>query len=340
MRPAAASERDVWSPDPDPLVAALERSMTALGTTYLYHVHRDLHRVLGLPSLPADLIRSTYHVETLAKASQAEARRRALERAQRLFQERLAGYAPGDVPPEAYRDLVRVITEEWYGRGKLETRAQQRAVASYIVGLVQGGYALRVRPEVMLERYTGLLGERHAARIEFARARAAEHVRFLDDQTRHAILQTIYAWEEDRRQPIDLARALADRFGVLNRDWRRVALTETARNRSAGFIAALPEGALVEWSAARDACDKCRALHGRRFTVVHPGPGDPKLDVWVGKNPIGRRDPVEHAAIPLHPHCRCRWILVTHAGTPTDRGAEADPDFEEKLQALIAAASK
>ena len=67
MRPAAASERDVWSPDPDPLVAALERSMTALGTTYLYHVHRDLHRVLGLPSLPADLIRSTYHSSVITR---------------------------------------------------------------------------------------------------------------------------------------------------------------------------------------------------------------------------------------------------------------------------------
>jgi len=334
MSVLAASERDVWSPDPDPFVAALERGMTALGTSYLYHVHRDLHRVLKLPPLPASYIRELYHVDTLAKASQAEARRKALERARETYERVLAGRSPGEaVPPEVYRDLVQAITDEWYGRGRLETRAQQRAVASYITGLLQAGYMTQANPKALLERYAGVLGERHAMRIEFARARAAEHIRHLDENTRHAIVQVIYAWEEDRRQPMDLARALADQFGRLNRDWRRVALTEVARNRAAGYLAGLPDGAVVEWSAARDACDKCRKLHGRRFTVV-PGPGDPKLDVWPGKNPIGRRDPVEHAAIPLHPHCRCRWIHVSRAGEGVN------PEFERKLQGLIALATR
>lgn len=119
----------------------------------------------------------------------------------------------------------------------------------------------------------------------------------------------LYAWEQTNQQVMTLEPMLRAAFGRLNRDWRRVAITEAAFNRANGQLAALALGTRVEWSAAADACPKCRALHGRSFLVVDPNDPDkdPMEHVWVGKNPVGSRPPEAIPSIPLHPHCRCLW---------------------------------
>lgn len=307
------SERDIWAPDPDPWYAAAEGALYALGATYLYRVGEEVARTLGLP-WDEEALRGL----RLVKAG-GLSREEAMERAERLYRESLAGY--DRLPPSQYRDLAEAVTEKWYGEGRLETRAQRRSVAAYLLGMLRGGR------KVGLD-WRGLLGERERERIAYIAARGAEYVRRLKETARHTLSRLLLLWHENPTgSPEDLGRKLQEELGGLARDWRRVALTEVAHARSAGYLAALPEGAVVEWSAAPDACPTCRRMHGRRFRVRH-SPGDPEKEVWPGKG--WEAGP----SIPAHPHCRCRWIAVTQ---PV---GEVDPEVEALARAVLEAATK
>lgn len=298
------SERDIWAPDEDPWYAAIEDAYYRLGATFLHRVLEDVMKQIG--------------EGRLAKAPGPD-RREAMARAERLYRESLAGY--DRLPPSQFRALAEAVTEKWYGEGRLETRAQRRAVAAYLLGLLRSGR------KVGLD-WRGLLGERERERLAYVAARGAEYIRRLADEVRHRVARVLLFWHENRTgSPEDLGRQLQDEMGALARDWRRVALTEVAHGRTAGYLAGLPEGAVVEWSAAPDACPKCRTLHGRRFVVRHT-PGDPLREVWPGKGwDVG-------PTIPLHPHCRCRFIAVTH---PV---GEVDPEIEAMAREIIAAAER
>ena len=121
-----------------------------------------------------------------------------------------------------------------------------------------------------------------------------------------------------------------DRFGEMNRDWRRIAITEAGENANQGLIASLPEGARVRRvEQYANACPFCRKIDGRVMTVVPDSSPEKDGDtmVWPGKTNIGRsaaprkktpeglvdRLPSEMwwiAAGTQHPHCRGRWVVV------------------------------
>lgn len=292
------SEKDIWAPDPDPWYAAIEDAYFALGMTFIHKVMEELGR------------------ESLAKA---EDRARALERAEEIYRTALAGY--DRLPPSQYRKLAEAITEKWYGEGRLETRAERRSVAAYLLGLLRSGRRVGLD-------WRGLLGEREKERLAYIAARGAEFIRRLADEVRHRVAKVLLLWHESpTASPEDLGKRLQEEMGVVARDWRRVALTEVAHARTAGYLMGLPEGAIVEWSAAPDACPVCRKMHGRRFRVRH-SPGDPQREVWPEK---GWQD---GPSIPAHPHCRCRFIAVTQ---PV---GEVDPEIEAMAQAIIRAAQR
>jgi hypothetical protein len=311
------SERDIWAPDEDPWVARMEGALYALGASYLYHVAKGVGEGLGV-HLDEKKLTEALRVRPLAKAP-APSREEAMARAERLYREALAGY--DRLPPSQYRELAEAVTEKWYAEGRLETRAQRRAVASYLLGMLRGGR------KVSLD-WKGLLGEREKEQIAYVATRAMEYVRRLKEATRHALARAMLLWYGDGGgQPKDLEERLLDEFGQLARDWRRVAITEVAYARSGGYLASLPEGAIVEWSAAPDACPVCRAQHNKRYRVRH-GSGNPKTEVWPGKD--WKRGPT----IPAHPHCRCRWIGVTQ---PV---GEVSPEIEALAQEIIKAAER
>lgn len=292
------SERDIWAPDSDPWYAALEDAYFSLGVTF---IHRVLEEVL-----PQVLVK-------------APSRGEALRRAEEIYRHALAGY--DRLPPSQYRALAEAITEKWYGEGRLKTRAQRRSVASFLLGMLRSGR------KVGLD-WRGLLGERERERLAYVAARGAEYIRRLADEARHRVAKVLLLWHESpSASPEDLGRRLQEEMGLVVRDWRRVALTEVAHARTAGYLVGLPEGAIVEWSAAPDACPTCRSMHGRRFRVRH-SPGDPQREVWPGKGwQVG-------PSIPAHPHCRCRFVAVTQ---PV---GEVSPEIEALAQAIIAAAEK
>jgi hypothetical protein len=146
-----------------------------------------------------------------------------------------------------------------------------------------------------------------------------------------------------------LQSSLLDEFGILNRDWRRVALTEAGRNANEGYIAALPPGSRVRRVEAYEgACSFCRAINGRVFTVVDPAKKDKDgaTEVWVGKTNAGRSasprkrvdgELVERTASELwwvaagvqHPNCRGGWALLE------DKPADVAPEFAQWMDDLL-----
>ena len=119
---------------------------------------------------------------------------------------------------------------------------------------------------------------------------------------------------------------LREALGVLNRDWRRIAITETAMAISNGQLASVADSGEWEavWVAGPRACPFCRKMFGRAFRVVSKmKPGmDPEKFIAPGTHNVGRsahlfrRDGTKRGpeelwipCIPAHPNCMCLWSL-------------------------------
>jgi len=200
-------------------------------------------------------------------------------------------------------------------------------------------------------RRWGMTPHQRAA-IDYGRARAAENVVQLADNTRHRLRKLIVDYRENvflGNRPDagnSLQTRLLDEFGLMNRDWRRIAITEATEASGQGFVAACAPGAKIRRvEKYRGACPFCRSIDGRTFTVVDPAAAekDGETQVWIGKTNIGRsasprkraggqlieREPHElwwPAAGSMHPHCRGSWVKAS--------GASADPEFGAWLQDL------
>lgn len=191
--------------------------------------------------------------------------------------------------------------------------------------------------------------------LNFARVRAAESVRSLSEQVRHR-MRTLVTTDLEQRMTgnlppgtSSLQTKLMDEFGALNRDWRRIAITEAGEAQLQGFVASLKPGTkLKRVEQYKNACAFCTKIDGKIVTVVsadHPDKDDDTM-IWPGKNNVGRsasprkrvgdllvqREPHEMWRIPsglAHPNCRGRWVQVS--SEPDD----GDPAFAEWLKANL-----
>lgn len=186
-----------------------------------------------------------------------------------------------------------------------------------------------------------LLTPREMHILNFAVSETAQHITDLSERARASIKKTLLngirkltlgdkdgTWGK-------LHQELLDNFGTLNRDWRRIAITETGSATNTGFIASLEPGTRVRRKEAyRGACPYCTSIRDRVLAVVADDkePKDWDTEVWPSKNNIGRsasprkrvgntlvlREPDEMWSIPaglVHPHCRGGWALVSGGTT-------------------------
>lgn len=301
---------DLWRDDPHPAVAQVERRLTDLGATVLYRVHMDVHRALHLPNLTADAVRDWYRAPVLAK-SVTDEQRRSGSRALMIFEE--LRHAP--LGAQHARQLAEAVTENWFAHGLVEDTARKEAMKGYLIGQIEAAGEVPPRPPAALLGDPGRGGA-----ITWAGEHAAEHLTRLRENTRRAIAGHVMDAVIGQESAGALAVRLGSAFGTLNRDWRRVAITELAFARASGYLLELPVGTRVRWFAAQDACGHCAGLDGQEFEVTH-APGDWSAQVWPGKTNVGRafarkrRDGTPRAdselaapCIPLHPNCRCRWV--------------------------------
>lgn len=196
-------------------------------------------------------------------------------------------------------------------------------------------------------------GERLA--LDFARIRACENVRALSETVRHR-MRTVVAQDLEQRATgalppgtSSLETKLLDEMGAMNRDFRRIAVTEAGDAQLNGFISSMPFGSKVRRvEQYRGACAFCRKIDGVVMEIVDAAnpDKDPETQIWAGKNNIGRsasprrrqagllieRDPEEMWQIPIglvHPHCRGRWLKEIE-NEPGD-----DADFAAELRAIL-----
>lgn len=187
------------------------------------------------------------------------------------------------------------------------------------------------------------------ASISFGRAHCCEAVTSLADAARHRMRKLVVDWQEasflgnKAGAAESLQSKLLDEFGTMNRDWRRIAITEATENVNQGFVAAAGVGArLRRVEKYNGACAFCRSIDGQVVEVV-PANAPKKngnTEIWVGKTNVGRsaspRKRVEGVLVERedherwwiasgaqHPHCRGSWVRAAKVAD--------DPDFEAWL---------
>lgn len=275
----------------------------------------------------------------------------------------LRSLPPEDWALDDHMMVVDYIAQRYLPASDMRTEAEWLAVRAAMMGRVQANMAsmTAAQADALLPTLPEALTSAPArlrAVTEFAVNRAAEHVTRVGDDTRHR-MRTLVAQHLERSAGGDiggpsLETELFDAFAPLNRDWRRIAVTEATEAQCQGYVAMQPVGVkLRRVERYRNACAWCAKLDGKVFEVVDPSDPDKDGDtqVWPGKTNVGRsaaprkrvgdilveREPREMwwpAAGAQHPHCRGRWVQVV------DETPGADPDFSAWMHAKLKATAR
>lgn len=125
-----------------------------------------------------------------------------------------------------------------------------------------------------------------------------------------------------QRLAYDLRQRFTAKDSVPQRDWRRVAITESNRLAETGVLSTHPDNVYVYFTPYPTACKTCKALVlGKVFRKIQPpdAPTEEELEhcVWVGRSNYGLKRSEWHACVSMHPLCRCpvnvlnpeRWWL-------------------------------
>ncbi len=351
----------LWKPHHDPYVRDHIEEVTKRGQKILLAIQTDLIQRIG--GEPIQKLQAGKGL--LAKAGEwMRWNKKQLDDAK----QRIESKDPADYTIDDWMLLVDWLVQRYLPADVIQDESEYLAVRSVLAGKVQANLEDR-KPDRKL--ITGVLAmlpvgkkmlpftldDLERSVLDFASARAAEFITDLGDNVRHRIKQIILQHEgqaaaNDPGATLwNLQSKLLDEFGILNRDWRRVAMTEVARNANEGFIAGIPIGARVRRVEAYEgACNFCRKINGMEFTVVSASKEDKNGDteVWVGKTNVDRsssprkrvgdelieRTPSEMwwpAAGVQHPNCRGSWVIAQQAPP------EVDPAFVEWMDGLVGA---
>ena len=273
---------------------------------------------------------------------------------------------PAEFTLDDWMMVVDYLVQRYLPEGELRTEAEWLAVRSTLMGRVQANIdtltekqadtVLAALPSTVRDAEAKFqMSPAQRAILDYARVRGTENVVKLADDLRHRMRNLIAQHTEQQFLRIpstpgsSLQTTLTDEFATLNRDWRRIAVTEAGENANQGYVASLTPGAkLRRMEHYKNACAFCRKIDGVVMEVVSPDAPDKDGDtqIWVGKTNVGRsaaprkrvgnilvhREPDEMWWVPAglaHPHCRGRWLPVIE-DQPGD-----DKDFGDWLRATL-----
>jgi hypothetical protein len=179
-----------------------------------------------------------------------------------------------------------------------------------------------------------------AASMEWTRTRAVEHMTALGAQARHNLMTCLLTSKEAGDGSGKLQQRLFDGFSQMNRDWRRVALTEAASASCNGALGSVDpeEGWEAIWTSHPNACKWCRGFAAKRYKLVAADAPNKNGDtqVWPGKSNIGRsayawsqkekrfrtKAEIWWPTIPAHPNCGCVYTMrKIRAASPQPKAA-------------------
>lgn len=307
------AERPFWGKHWDPGVSAVEEAFYGWGQKYLLGM---LSGCLGRAVAPRAILKSGLAVNPRAPID-------GWGQVMELFD----GSRPPTEVYDGWQNIVDRLTGALAPQASSVAAGQAMAIRSALMSRIGDKVfnGPKVLPpwEVALADATRLQRETMA----WTAARGAEYAVNLTANARHSILTSLVDSRQAQEGPKLLERRLFDKFSALNRDWRRLALTESAMAVQNGLLSSVnpKEGWLAVWHCAPTACPYCLAQRHRRFRVVSAD--DPakngETDIWPGKNNIGRsahrystkqgrfRDRAEMwwPCTPVHPNCACLLTL-------------------------------
>lgn len=330
----------IWAPLDSPLIARMVELFTQRGMDRL-----DAFRVellawqSGARHRPGDVMARP--IGTMERWNQAEVS---------LVQLYLEHLPPAAWTLDDHMLAIDFLAQRYLPADDMRTEAEWLTSRASVMGRVQAnmGDITATQADVLLgvlpstvagvvDTFGATLAQR--VTMEYATTRCAENVRSLSSDARHRMRNVVAEHVQARQLGTpeiggsSLETKLLDQFGALNRDWRRIAVTEAGEAQTHGYVASLPGGTQVKRvERYRNACPFCRSIDGRVVTVVDPAKPDKnwETEIWAGKNNIGRsasprkrvgavfkeREPEEMWTIPaglVHPHCRGRWVSVGRA---------------------------
>lgn len=348
-------EDGIWSPHESVLIRRLVELFSERGLDRLEHVKQQIiawengdHFKPGAPqpvAVPG----------MMGRWSDAELK---------LVRVYLESLPPSSWSLDDHMMAVDYVVQRYLPADELRTEAEWMATRANLMGKVQANLdqaATVTQADKILAALPSTMGaavqqfninQQQLTTMAFGNARAAENVRALGDDVRHRMRNAVMQHLEEEftgGTSESLQTKLLDQFATLNRDWRRIAVTEAGETLNQGFIANLAPGTKVQRiEQYANACAFCRKIHKRIATVVSPDKPDKdgETEIWVGKNNIGRsasprkrvgdtlvnRTPDEMYWLPAglaHPHCRGRWVPVIQ-DLPGD-----DPEFGDWLRKTL-----
>ena len=332
----SVEESGLFHPHPtDRLMAAMEDASTTWMTQALHGI-----QVLALQAFGLGGAESLQGLLTKATADEWGPKCQRLER-------KLATTEPGTLSLDEYLAVLDCWLWKYLPPTVSSHQAHRQAMQQYLAGWAQHAESPKTAEHArsIVDALPTTLDDagRHYPlthfdrdRIRVAQASAARHVQRLTAHTRAALQDVIInaerrriAHAQDRYDLRPLEQQLRDSFGDLNRDWRRIAVTETSINANDAYLARFTPGEKVRWLIHPGACVYCESQKNKVFTVVAPDHPrkDPYTMVWVGKfaENVGRslakrkrlesgeltdRGPDELVVpvIPAHPGCRCLYV--------------------------------
>ena len=308
-------ERTMWGPNPDKALGVIESDFYSGGFTFIstlyaaafgVQVPREIRKALG-PRRPAIAIPEA-DWGALTQSYQRAANPLDLRDEWARLIDRLATKI---FPNRTQEDLANgmAIRAHWLGkvRAKTEELAGQPIPSSW-------------------QEAEGRMTPFEREAMAWTKTRALEGCKTLERDAKEGLTNILIHARQAGEGAQVVQRRAFDGFADLNRDWRRLALTETAAAHFNGTLAAVPEGEEMEavWVTAVGSCPWCQQWKGKVFRIVRPG--DPTrngaTDLWAGKTNIGRhgaskardgrvRMPAElwWACQPCHPNCSCSLVL-------------------------------
>lgn len=172
-------------------------------------------------------------------------------------------------------------------------------------------------------------------RLNVAQELCAEHIKKITDETRGAIKKVFLNGIKERKSKSEIAQELFDKFGDLNRDWKRIVETEVNDAMSNAMMVSersvTPDGAALYFQRIeiidRVTCGHCKKINGivarwSDFPLEDEKIDDPyaKIAIWEGKSRVGMKSSEEWvAAGSQHPYCRGVWTKWIPPGRQSDK---------------------
>ncbi len=161
--------------------------------------------------------------------------------------------------------------------------------------------------------------------VDWATIHTGELIQEVTGRSRRSIVEMIMQGYQNKVTPRQLEAQLFDKMSDLNKDWRRIAETETAINFNSGYLQATLEQRVEETApiymlgiSGAGACEFCRNnVDGKIFVLLQSPPpsgemviidGIEYVAIWPGKGNLGRKRADWWVSSGVqHPNCRCTF---------------------------------